>query len=306
MAECTELTEFDGTLPNSGQTDEENIVSCTNFMNWLVNDFTQEFNEKFPTVCAAADAGQMLNYKGSFDSNRTYNLGDVVSYNDKLYISDIDNNNDTPPTNWSALEQFVPLSGGTMTGTLITPRVQKITNGGTGFDIYKNDIKLYSNFGTSNEKSMRFTMYDDGSKFKISPFDGNSEYPRKLYFDYETMQWTINGKEIATIGNKTGYTQVSKINGWTGNLYYKKFLDGTVVVTGAPKNSSGSSGWGNRKIGTLPAGFRPGTTIFQGVASNRHNAGGVPKAQIASSGDIYCETIGDYYMYMTFIFKAEN
>jgi len=110
--DCTNMTEYNGTLPNNAATDEENVVACNEFMGWLVNSFTVDFNNKYPNICAAAKAGTLVNYKGKHSSGNSYNIGDVVSLDGEFYISEEDNNTDTPPSaKWLKMQDYAKLNG---------------------------------------------------------------------------------------------------------------------------------------------------------------------------------------------------
>ena len=93
----------------------------------------------------------------------------------------------------------------------------------------------------------------------------------------------------------------SKINGWTGNLYYKKFKDGTIIVTGALYNAVCSDNYTEKQIATLPVGYRPTTTLY-GTAQTDALKWQV-RIKIDKYGRIYSQTVGKYYSYITLVFK---
>ena len=310
---CNNLTLYPGNLPNSGQTDDQNIIDCSNYMNWQVNTFLPEMNENMPAICAASVMGDMSKYLGEWGASGTpssVDKGYSVSVGDIFYVSKIDNNTDTPPSaNWTKLfsdyirePKFIsPLYSRSKTATDFDPNSVGKPN-----PDHINLLTRHQNCpDTSNFWYIETSWYRD-----------YSTNCRQIAVSYigETQLWVRSRnndvweawEKVAMAGSQGSWNSVSMINGWTGELYYKKYKDDTVVVTGWPRNSGGTSGWANIQIGTLPAGFRPSKTIFTSPSSNRHDAGGVPRAAIDADGKIYCETIGDFYMNMTFVYKAEN
>jgi len=98
-----------------------------------------------------------------------------------------------------------------------------------------------------------------------------------------------------------GWLKVTTLSGWTGNFYYKKFKDGTIMLTGAPYNNPCSANYIEKHIGTLPVGYRPSTTVYGFAQTNAlclHS-----RVRIDSSGKIYVQAVGKYYHYITLVFK---
>ncbi len=311
-------------------------VEETTFIEKL-NAFVLELNGVLPSVNAAASMADLTQYRGEWGAQgtpTTINTGESVSIGNTFYVSKIDGNTDSPPSvNWVEQgEQYIKKNGGAIVGDLdVQGNLTKSGHIVADIMTYMNTLLSVSTTSTSFDPN----AVENGNPDHINIVSNHANTPDSTYYWHINTQfysstdncrqiaaqynngadmyvrsrynkfWT-NWKKVAYTSSNTGWFNVSKINGWTGNLYYKKFNDGTVVVTGAPYNSSGSSGWGSRQICTLPAGYRPSTTMYAAAASNRHNAGGVPRAMVYADGRIFCETIGAYYMYMTFIYKAEN
>ena len=125
---------------------------------------------------------------------------------------------------------------------------------------------------------------------------GNNNYIRNV-----TKESVANTLAPLVGAALTGWLPVTKINGWTGNLWYKKWKDGTVIVTGAPYNAVCSANYTVKQIGALPVGYRPSTTIYGVAQTNALQY--QTKIYIDSAGRIFAETVGQYYHYITLIFK---
>jgi len=70
MADCLAITPYTGGIPNTGQSDAQNIQDCTTYSQWLVDNFVPDVNNSSQVICEIVDA-----------LNGTYPVDDVIINN---------------------------------------------------------------------------------------------------------------------------------------------------------------------------------------------------------------------------------
>jgi len=277
---CDKLTEYTGTLPADAVGDEAKMEACNTFMEWVTNKFTKELNADMPSICEAAAAGGYINFKGDYDTAKTYKDGDTVLKDGKRYRSLEDNNMDTPPSaKWVSF--VFTINGLEYDGTAkdrdkIIPRWSETA----GLAPTATDL---------DARELAINLTDK----KIFSKDSNGNIV------------VLNGVDYNLAGERIeDYHELTLVNQWTGSLKFTKFANGWVQVIGDPENSGGDSSYHHIQISTLPAGYRP--AVEQYIASPSSRWGYTCWCNITTDGVIACDVVGDYKQFINFIYRAEN
>ena len=309
LQEYTDLKPYDPSL-----SPEEKKTACMSSHKWtfeklmpfLIEQLTPTINEVIGILDKVIDWDL---FTGLYDQNRTYNFKESVTIANALYVSLEDNNNTDPrttPEKWFKAfdaDEYLKVSGGTMTGTLVVPKIRKTVSNGNGFQLNENQLFLWAKYAANDESLMLLNMYDDGSNFEIKP-KKSGVYQTQIRYNFDEDKWYLGNSLLQDAERIEDYHELTLINQWTGSLKFTKFANGWVQVIGAPKNSGGHSSYWHIQIATLPQGYRPATTQYMASPSSRW--GYTCWCDIKPTGEIACDVVGDYKQFINFVYRAEN
>jgi len=305
---------------------------CLEFRTWEAESLYPWLLQAFPKICDALGWSNKLldlsNFRGSWNAG-TYAKGDLVVKDGFLFISLVDSNSTIPPSNdwYQYTDDWLLKTGGTITGDLeVSGNLTKSGDPVATIGSYKNSL-----FSESTTPS----NIDPSSVAKANPdhvhiLSNHTNTPDTAHFWHIDTQWysasencrqiavQYNGgtdmyvrsrynnawtpwMKIAMMETETGWIDLTLINDWTGYCQYKKYKDGTVAIRAAIRNASGSSGYDNRQVCTLPVGLRPNAATWCETDTTR-NGYFVP-TKIGTDGKVYTRTVGDYYYYFKCEFK---
>ncbi|MDD3452555.1 hypothetical protein [Sulfurimonas sp.] len=106
MADCENLTPYEGTIPGTpGLSTVQEMAACNGYRGWFLTTFIPWLQNAYQNICVAVGLADGLidtsKYDGEYVQGGTYDKGRSVSIGDIIYISKIDANTTTPPNeNW--------------------------------------------------------------------------------------------------------------------------------------------------------------------------------------------------------------
>lgn len=92
----TKLQSIDSNI----NTNTQNITNNTGKISTNATNITN-IDNKLNNVISGLQNGNLINYTGAWSSSKTYNIGQCVTYNDKWYVSNLNNNTNHTPQSTS-------------------------------------------------------------------------------------------------------------------------------------------------------------------------------------------------------------